>query len=258
MACGLDLRFALAQHHIVPRSLGGKDTAANLTTLCANCHRAVHWLAVGRRLEGAAGERARRALGSPAFRVVASLARRIRKHRRWVLLAGNRWIASGRAARGLIPLADALERIIVLNGFEPVEASLLKRTVRRVLRAIPSAARGQCSYRLVRGGRFMSVNANNHLVFRAPAFEDDGTRTDHDVLLIWPQDTRPSVVPAARWRKEHPYRFAAVACVNLGLTFDDVLGLGPQDWRTFGQGCLEALDGRRTRSWVSNIAVEWR
>lgn len=103
----------------------------------------------------------------------------------------------------------------------------------------------------------MSINANNHLVFRVPAFWDDGAKWDADVVLMWPQDTRPSVMPAGEWQQERRHRFAAVPCVNLGLAFDDVFALRSQDWRAFARGCLEALDGRRTRSWVSNIEMAW-
>ena len=45
VACGLNLKCVLATHHRLPRELGGRDTLSNLITLCANCHRAVHWFA---------------------------------------------------------------------------------------------------------------------------------------------------------------------------------------------------------------------
>lgn len=32
----------LEVHHVVMRSLGGKDEASNLIALCADCHRSVH------------------------------------------------------------------------------------------------------------------------------------------------------------------------------------------------------------------------
>lgn len=59
--------FALAVHHIVPRGLGGLDTPRNLTTLCANCHRMVHCLAVGRRLEGRAADDVKSAVRRQTF-----------------------------------------------------------------------------------------------------------------------------------------------------------------------------------------------
>ena len=48
-ACGGGTRVTLAavsfrreHHHIVPRSLGGADTLANVVTLCLLCHTRVH------------------------------------------------------------------------------------------------------------------------------------------------------------------------------------------------------------------------
>jgi 5-methylcytosine-specific restriction endonuclease McrA len=32
----------LHAHHIVPRSVGGKDRLSNLVTLCRECHKAIH------------------------------------------------------------------------------------------------------------------------------------------------------------------------------------------------------------------------
>lgn len=39
-ACGS--RHGLEAHHVVMRSLGGKDDASNLIALCKDCHRSVH------------------------------------------------------------------------------------------------------------------------------------------------------------------------------------------------------------------------
>jgi 5-methylcytosine-specific restriction endonuclease McrA len=41
--CGV--RTNLDVHHIYRRARGGEDEAANLTSLCRNCHRAIHELA---------------------------------------------------------------------------------------------------------------------------------------------------------------------------------------------------------------------
>lgn len=39
-ACGQ--QHGLEAHHVVMRSLGGKDDASNLIALCRDCHRSVH------------------------------------------------------------------------------------------------------------------------------------------------------------------------------------------------------------------------
>lgn len=40
--CGHALFTGAHHHHIVPRSLGGKDTTANLIRIDADCHAAIH------------------------------------------------------------------------------------------------------------------------------------------------------------------------------------------------------------------------
>lgn len=39
--CGIE-RDSIHRHHIVPRSRGGTDEAANIQLLCANCHEDIH------------------------------------------------------------------------------------------------------------------------------------------------------------------------------------------------------------------------
>ena len=40
--CALPLRQGAHHHHITPRSLGGKDTTANLILSCPACHELIH------------------------------------------------------------------------------------------------------------------------------------------------------------------------------------------------------------------------
>lgn len=40
--CALPLRQGAHHHHITPRSLGGKDTTANLCLVCVSCHLLIH------------------------------------------------------------------------------------------------------------------------------------------------------------------------------------------------------------------------
>lgn len=254
-ACRFAVGFALAVHHDVPRSLGGADIRTNLHTLCANCHRIVHWLSVGRRLEGRSAQEVKRAVRPGAFQVLCRLARIIRHHRKRTLLAGNRWIRRGQVAHGTIALSDALRTIAVRNGFEPEETLLMKRVVDRVVRSIPTDVRRQCSFRLVRRGLYLSVNAGNHLIFRTPSYWDDGQRQDADLLIIWPQATPISVLSRREWRWASGVRFDAIPCFNVELSFQQACSLRADEWRTFGLACRDALFVRRTRSWVSNVRL---
>lgn len=255
VACRFAVGFALAVHHVVPRSLGGSDTKTNLRALCANCHRIVHWLSVGRRLEGRSAQEIKQALTPRAFEEVSRLARMIRQHRKRTLLAGNRWVRHGPIARGSLPMADALHIIAVRNGFETSESTLMRRVVSRALRSIPTSVRRQCSFRLVRRGLYLSVNAGNHLVFRTPSYSDDGRRQDADVLLIWPKARPISALSRREWKWVSALRFAAIPCFNVELSFQQALSLRPDEWRTFGKACHDALIVRRTRGWISNVRV---
>src|SRR6266516_611392 len=100
VACGFDLLCALAAHHRLPRELGGRDTLSNLVTLCANCHKAVHWFAVDKRERGPEADKARNLYTAPAYAKLIDLAEAIRERRAKTKRAGNAWLeetdASGR------------------------------------------------------------------------------------------------------------------------------------------------------------------
>ena len=109
VACGFRLNCALTVHHCVPRAFGGVDSGSNLTTLCTNCHKIVHWLSIGTRLDGREAEEAKRELKSPnAYLTIRSLAEIIRNHGRETRQFGNRWIARGETSSGAMPLPEAL------------------------------------------------------------------------------------------------------------------------------------------------------
>jgi 5-methylcytosine-specific restriction endonuclease McrA len=67
VACGFDLNCAITVHHAIPRAYGGVDSESNLTALCANCHKVVHWLSIGKRLDGREGQEAKRSLSPGAY-----------------------------------------------------------------------------------------------------------------------------------------------------------------------------------------------
>lgn len=254
VACAFALRFALTVHHDVPRALGGLPKTSNLTTLCPNCHRIVHWLSVGRRLEGRSADDVKRVVRPKVFQTLHRLARRIRYRSQRTRLADNQWVEIKGKAQGPIPLRKALNLISVRNELEAREAVLMRRVVRRVVRSIPRKVRRACAFRLVRQGRYLSVNAGNHLLFRTPAYLDDGKRQDADLFLIWPRDTRMSCIPHRDWHRAVAFRFAAVPCFNIALGFEQALSLRPDEWHVFGRACQEALRPG-TRRWVSNVSV---
>ena len=155
-----------------------------------------------------------------------------------------------------VPLSTALQAVVARNGFDRSEARLLKRCFTRAWRAIDPVDRRACSVRLVRGARFLSVNANNHLALRVPAWSDEGYPDDADVLLIWPQDTRPSIMAPAQFRRESAGRFKLIPYFNLGLSWDECLKLGRTDWKVFKEAVHAGLTMARTGRRTSNVVVE--
>lgn len=245
-ACGIAATEVRAIHHIIPAGLGGKETLGNLTTLCPNCHRIVHWLSTGDRSKDAHAY----GLGQSrlAKRRLLALARRIRRRREKVVGSDLRLTTS-------VPLATGLEAVVTRNGLERPEALLLKRCFQRALRSMAPADRRECAIRLVRGARFISVNANNHLAIRAPAWSDDGYRMDGDIFLIWPQAVRPSNMSPAEFRRVSSGRFKLIPHFTLSLTWAQCLELSGRDWQVFRQACHDGLTLVRTRRWTSNVIL---
>ena len=245
-ACGISSRPVLAIHHVIPVALGGRDALSNLTTLCANCHRIVHWLSTGdRSLDTHAY-----GLGhSPAVsRRLLVLARRIRRRRQRVIGADLVLTTS-------VPLLTAIAAVARRNGLDQTEAALLWRCFKRALSSMSPADRKECSKRLVRGARFISVNANNHLAIRAPAWDDDRRRIEGDIILVWPQAVRPSIMSPSTFRCQSSGRFKLIPYFNLSLTWHECLALSKRDWQVFRRACHDSLTLARTRRWTSNVIL---
>jgi HNH endonuclease len=125
LACGFCLKCALSVHHRLPKELGRRDTLSNLITLCWNCHKIVHWLSVGERLEGPEGKEARHSYGFAAFARLRELAEAIRDLRVRTRQAGNRWVEQP-DTDGLMPLTDALNLVSRRNHFDQTQAAMLR------------------------------------------------------------------------------------------------------------------------------------
>jgi HNH endonuclease len=244
--CGRSARAVRAIHHVIPVWPGGTDSMANLVTLCANCHRSVHWLSAGDRSVNAHGY----GLGESATitRNLLKLARRIRRRR-------LREVGQDRVLKTSVSLETAFAAVARRNGLSPSEGRFFERCVRKALRAISPPDLRQCSVRLPRGERFISINANNYLALRAPAWSDEGYRLDSDILLIWPEKIPPSFSSLSEFRDVVSGRFKLIPYVNLPLTWDGCLALSSRDWRIFRNACNQALTLVRTRRWPSNVIV---
>jgi len=115
--------------------------------------------------------------------------------------------------------------------------------------------REECAIRLVGGGRFISVLANNILAFRGPAWSDARERLDCDVLLVWPLRVKPASLSTQEFKAASGGPFKGLDCTTLGVTWEQCLGLSVQDWRAFREATHEALTRVRTRKWPSNIVL---
>jgi heme exporter protein D len=247
-ACGNgdSVRPALTVHHVIPVELRGRDVLSNLTTLCANCHRFVHWLAKGDR---SVLSRAYAFAQSVTHRRrLLALARRIRRRR-------LRIVGPDLKIKDSVSLQIAMDAVIKRNGLDRPEGVLLRRCFNRALRAMSAHDRKACSVRLVRGERFISVNANNHLTIRAPAWSDRSKRYEEDIILIWPQGVRPSIIAPSKFRHASSGAFKLIPCVNLYLTWDECLALSKRDWMAFRKACTSAFSVA-SRRWTSNVTLE--
>ena len=178
-----------------------------------------------------------------------SSCRRIR-NRRFRDIGADRQLASS------VSLTTAIEAVVSRNGFEPAEAKLLKRCFRRAWRAVRHSDRKACSVRLVRGARFLSVNAHNHLAVRVPAWTDDGYREQADMVLIWPQSARPTFMSSDRFRRKASGRFKLIPYINLWLTWDECLALKSRDWQVFGEAVHSGLTMAQSCRRVSNVVPD--
>jgi hypothetical protein len=154
-----------------------------------------------------------------------------------------------------MPLATAEAAVIKRNGIDAYEGRLLKYWLRRALGAMQRADRKACSLRLVRQARFISVNANNHLAIRVPAWSDAGYRIDGDMILISPQAERSSVLSASAFRRVSSSRFKLIPHFNLVLSWEELAAMTPHDWAIFRHAYHDALTLARTRRWTSNILL---
>lgn len=254
--CEFDLPWALAAHHKVPRELGGRDTAANLTTLCSNCHKMVHWFVAGDRLAGPDGLKVRRSLSKIGFARLRELVGTVRTHKLKTREAGHRWIVRPNT-RGPMSLGDALDLIGRRNHLDQTFALQQRSVVESAIAALGSDLLNECAVRLVQNGRFMSINAGNICLFRVPGFPDGAKEPQDDFYIIWTRTTKLSPLSAAEWRKISRWRgFARLPhAFDLDISLEEALAMTPADWGTFRDVSREAVAAAGTRRWVSNIAV---
>ena len=248
--CGYDLKPALTLHHIVPVSLGGPDERSNMILFCANCHRLTHHFGTKSYDGKPLPKYVTAALGSDAAKRLEQLSSRLRRARRKVREHDN-------VVDNAVELVEALNTVVSNGHFDDDLAVVYRQSVVKVLDRMPSNIARACSYRLVRAGKYISINIMNYLVFRAPAYSDLGGKPTYDCFLMYP-NRLDSITRIPEADKRVVFRFKHFDCVSLGLTYEELLGLTNRHWRLFAQACEMAMKAQKSRSWSSNIRVPSR
>lgn len=185
---------------------------------------------------------------------IAALAKKIRSRREQLLAADNQWL-EGADADGSVSLAAAIDRVVARNGYEGRDRATFVRAVRALFAKTPLEILRHCSIRLLKGGRYLSVNVGNHMLFRVPAFSDAGAKQDADAFVVWPASAQLSSWTPDRQAAAVVFEFRLFPAVNLAMSALDILAMTKQDWRRYQSACEDALNGRRTRDWTSNVIL---
>jgi hypothetical protein len=212
-------------------------------------------LSVGRRVEGQRGKWSSIGVEDNQWRVIRRLSLTVRARREAISKREGRWFDDGSRSKGLVPWPDAVQRIADRNGYEGSERRDMIRSLGLLLRETPRHVLDQSSVRHLGDGRYLSVNAGNHLLFRVPAYTDGGERQDADSFVIWPLAAPVSGLLSKARRHAQAFRFRLFPAENLVLSFGQILGLDSSDWRQYASACEEALACRRTRSWPTNVEL---
>lgn len=253
--CNYSSRLVLRVHHIIPVSLGGKDEIENLVLLCANCHALTHAYSAKRFAGQNVGGLLQDTLNKESIQKLIGLTARIHTARNSIQSSGGIWSDKDGVSRDAYSLEEAGDIVASKNKYSAEKTDLLKRTLDVVVRNIPDAIASRCSYRLLKEGRYISINIMNYLLFRAPAYGDLRGEPYYDTFVIFPLQTDELQIDVDFDERE-AFQFANFDCVNLGLFFEEVLAFSSTDWNHFAQACLLAASARRTREWVSNIRME--
>ncbi|MCX8170453.1 MAG: HNH endonuclease [Candidatus Bathyarchaeota archaeon] len=252
--CGYSLKPALRAHHTIPTNLGGKDHIDNFVLLCSNCHTLVHFYSSKRYWNKEIKHYLTSEYTEDKIEKLKELISRIQKIKKEVEENKNLWIKKDTITERPYTLEEAINIVSRRNKFTDDKKKLLSRVLISVLENIPQPIFKKCSFRLLRNGKYISINLMNHLLFRTPAYGDYGEPPKFDCYLTFPKDKIPSNLKPIEERDVFYFRY--FNCVNLGLSYAEVLEFTSNEWNLFKEACEMAHNVRKTRSWISNIDVE--
>lgn len=153
-------------------------------------------------------------------------------------------------------LEDAISAVVQNNDYGADEQRILAQVIRRAVHEIPEGMAHKCSFRLLKSGKYISVNMMNYLLFRAPAYTDSGGNPTFHFYLIYPSSMRgQELVPGVGVDARANFQFAHFGCINVGLYFSEFSSLNQQHWDLFEKACRMAAAARKSREWDSNFDV---
>jgi len=250
--CGFSIQTILRIHHRIPVSLGGTDEIQNLVSLCPNCHTLVHRLSSKRFdgqkvLEFLAPEYSQK-----ASRRIAKLSQEIKQAKQRIKQSGNMWGAGNPHSQSPYSVEEAITSVARRNKYSDEKREQLRRVFLLTISHIPQELKTRCSYRLLKHGSYISINLMNYLLYRSPGYGDLGGDPTYDCFLIFTNDFKAHF---EAFDERNVFNFSYFDCVNLGLSFDEVLALSDTEWEDFSKACQMATKARKSRNWVSNIEV---
>jgi hypothetical protein len=247
--CEYSINSALRVHHIIPIHLGGKENIDNAVLLCSNCHTLVHFYSSKRYRNKEINTYLNSELTDKEIVRLKKLVEKIQNVRKVVEENRNVWVT-----RKPYTLEETIDLISRKNKFTEHQKNLLTKIVRLVLENIPDQIAQKCSYRLLKNGKYMSINLMNYLLFRTPAYGDFGEKPEFDCYFIFPKNKIPSKLEHVE--KRDVFNFKYIDCINIGLSYTEVLKFSNTEWNLFKEACEMLTNAKKTRDWISNIYID--
>jgi len=250
--CGFSIDVVLRAHHTIPVSLGGTDEIENLALLCPNCHTLIHLLSSERFSGKDISSLLATEYEQGAIERIVKLSQEIRQAKQRVKQSGNVWSVENPNSQRPYSIEEAISSVAQRNKYTDKKAKQLREAFSLTLSHIPQELKARCSYRLLKRGSYISINLMNYLLYRSPGYGDLGGKPTYDCFLIFTSNLREQF---GGFDERNVFNFSYFDCVNLGLSFDEVLALSNIEWEDFSRACWMAAEARKSRDWVSNIVV---
>jgi len=244
-ACGFSIHSILVVHHCVPISLGGTDEIENLVLVCPNCHTLIHRFSSKRYDGREISDFLTPEYSREAIERIAELSHAIRQEKQRIQRNASVW-------KRPYSVEEAIASVAQRNRYSEEKREQLREVFQLTLSHIPKELKARCSYRLLKRGSYISINLMNYLLYRSPGYGDLGDNPTYDCFLIFTSDLKDHFKD---FDERNVFNFNYFDCVNLGLSFDEVLALTDTEWASFSRACQMAAEARKSRNWVSNIQV---